>query len=324
MRKLYIHIGPPKTGTSAVQYILNTYPDKNVLYPNVGLWSDGAHHNLVLNYFEDFRRPEVIRGDIKFLFEQIGALARNSQQNIVISSEDLVGRLDLDSFVHALLSNLNNGDWTAEIVFVCREHFERTASLYNQMVKDFVSREPRLPDEYLRQQAKQLCYAPTLMRLQKGGFPLTILNYHPSKDFVPRFLTHVGFAGALSVKNESRNISLSPTGLIATLAANQLANSTEDRQRYFAAFEKAKWLFSPFHQIFSKDAMLDVEALFKQDRDFLQTEFGIVLPAPDLSTVQGKFFISNQELLEISDAARCLGAEGDALVSIARSYVKAY
>lgn len=59
-RRLLIHVGPPKTGTSAVQHYLRSEATPGLIYPEAGRWADGAHHNLVFNFFEDRSCPEVV------------------------------------------------------------------------------------------------------------------------------------------------------------------------------------------------------------------------------------------------------------------------
>jgi len=77
-RTLFFHVGPAKTGTSAVQYVLQRHDNSAVIYPKVGLWADGSHHNLVLNYFGEYGRPEVVREDPAELLARIGKEARRS------------------------------------------------------------------------------------------------------------------------------------------------------------------------------------------------------------------------------------------------------
>ena len=63
-RKLYIHAGPPKTGTSALQYVLRDHDGSAVYYPKAGQWDDGSHHNLVLNFYGDDGQSQWVREDI--------------------------------------------------------------------------------------------------------------------------------------------------------------------------------------------------------------------------------------------------------------------
>jgi hypothetical protein len=76
--KVFIHVGPPKTGTSAVQHVMRTHDNSQVLYPKVGLWADGSHHNLAFNFYQDFQRPEAVRSDIVAMFALIGVRVRSS------------------------------------------------------------------------------------------------------------------------------------------------------------------------------------------------------------------------------------------------------
>ncbi len=320
-RKLFIHVGPPKTGSSAVQHILRNHDNTVVVYPKVGLWKDGSHHNLVFNFYQDFRRAEVVQCSIQELFKKIDAETCQSNLDVVISSEALANR-DIDLFINALISSLGKTAWAPEIIFVCREHFERASSLYNQLVKDAHSMERRSPDDYLRQHAKGLCYASVLNDLKKSAFPLSVLNYHPAVDFVPRFMTHIGFTDSFLYKNERRNVSLSIKGLIATLAANMAAKTMDDRHRYFAALRRMRGFFASSQSIFQREAAIDADSLFREDRAFLLYEFGVTLAAPNLHECQCQFFLNHQQLKEIIVATQELGLEGEAIANVAHTFLK--
>lgn len=47
-RRLYIHLGLSKTGTSAIQGFFIDQGPTSILYPKTGRWPDGSHHKLVL------------------------------------------------------------------------------------------------------------------------------------------------------------------------------------------------------------------------------------------------------------------------------------
>src|SRR5262249_25017319 len=125
-RTLFFHVGPAKTGTSAVQHFLRRHDNSTVIYPKVGLWDDGSHHNLILNYFSEYTRPEVVREDAAGLLARIGEEARRSNRDIVISSEILAGRKDVTGLTAALEQEIGE-PLRVEIVAVVREHFERAA-----------------------------------------------------------------------------------------------------------------------------------------------------------------------------------------------------
>jgi hypothetical protein len=106
MPTLFIHVGPPKTGTSAIQHLLRSHDDSVVIYPKTALWADGSHHNLAFNFYADFRWPEVVRIDTEAVFDQIAAQAHGTGRNIVISSERLLST-DIGRFITALRSRLD-------------------------------------------------------------------------------------------------------------------------------------------------------------------------------------------------------------------------
>jgi hypothetical protein len=291
-----------------------------VIYPKVGLWADGSHHNLVLNFYEDYARPEVVREDIDGLLDRISAEAGTSRRDIVISSEILGGRQKPGKFIRALAARLGP-DFGVEIVVGIRDHFERAASVYNQRVKDGITRELRDPDEFLVEQARGLVYGPLLRRFTDEQFQVTALNYHPAADFVSRFLGKVGFADEQIPRIQVRNVSLSTKGLIATLAANRVAQSPGDRPRLFDVLRHISGFHGPSQFIFGQAAARSADVPFAQDRTFLEEQFAISLQPPDLVQVRSGFRISEAEFDEISGAVAHLGAPGAALCTHVRPYV---
>ena len=93
MKKVFLHIGYPKTGTSSIQFALNqnveALIDIGVCYPHTGKISwNGAHHLLTnsINELADFDKPGV-----RQLFVQLRAEIERSPCGLVIlSSEDFV------------------------------------------------------------------------------------------------------------------------------------------------------------------------------------------------------------------------------------------
>jgi hypothetical protein len=305
-RTLYLHLGPAKTGTSAVQHILSRHDGSVVLYPRVGLWPDGSHHNLVLNYFGDFHRPDVAREDRGRLLAQIGEAARASNRDIVISSEILAGRRNLSAFVSALQTAIGE-NCRVVLVVVAREHRERAASLYNQRVKDAVTGETRTPDEFLIDRPERFCYEDLLRRSQKSGFELVVLNYHPAGDFVARCLACFGFPPDLVPPAPRRNVSFGRIALVATLAANRIPEARQVRPAFDARLEHLADRFQPADVLFGRDAVARVRNAFGADRKFLRREFSLRLPRPEKPEQTTPFAISGQEFSDICAAIQELG-----------------
>jgi len=324
LRTLFIHVGPAKTGTSAIQHALRTHEGALVIYPQVGLSKGGSHNNLAANFFADFSRPDVDRSDPGALMEELGRAFAASDRDVVISSEALFGRTELRRFIEALTAQFSGPRIAVEIVVVCREHFGRIASAYNQRVKDVVRFERDAPDAFIgRKNGATFGYAHVIRRLRQTGANVQVLNYHPASTLVERFLRHVGFPDNRIPAAEMRNISLSSKGLIATLAANNVAAGSEDRQRYFMELRKMRGFFGPSGFIFGAEAALEASRRLQPDRQFLMNDLGIELPVPDLESPEGGLHLNDAELGDIRAITGVLGGEGEAIVEFASRFRRA-
>ena len=319
-RTLFLHIGPAKTATSAVQHVLRGHDNSVVLYPQVGLWSDGSHHNLVFNFFGDHRRPETTREDADALFAQIAAAAEQSGRNIVISSEALPGR-DIAAFANALLQHLG-GTFRVQLVAVVREHLERAASLYGHRVMDGFTAESCTPDEFLSQRAHAFAYSKMLTKLGRTGFDVTALNYHPSDGCVERVLAHFGFPKDSIPVAQVRHPSPGTTALAATLALNRTASTPQARKRIARALRAMPGFFGPARAVFSRGATEVALLKLRPDRKFLADRFAIVLPEPELPGADEGFGIDDVEFEEIARATSRLGSEGAALRECVRTFIR--
>lgn len=142
MRKLYVHIGLPKTATSSVQAFLyrnKSFLDKNDLrYIQTGLSETlKCHHDLVWK-LGLHKGPSYVPNDIQqYKDELIQKLAEenNKYQNkdFILSSELLTFLVD-----YAKLVDLLNVFKNREVVFLLtlRDQAEFLESLYQQVVKD--------------------------------------------------------------------------------------------------------------------------------------------------------------------------------------------
>lgn len=314
MRRLFVHVGPPKTGTTAVQQLFLNRPELGVIYPRVGLWADGSHHNLVFNFFGNAARPELVRADPGAQLTEVAALTQGNTLDLLISSEALVSQ-DAGALIGALLERLGPG-WEAEILFTCREQYDWAASLYNQSVKDPAMRERRPPGAYLCDAPHRFCLMPMIERMAASGFPLRVLNYHPSSDFVPRFLTAIGLAMPAEQPVERRNISLGMAGLVAMLATNQVVEHQEEAQAFFQALRGMKGLFASAPHIFEPADMERAAPVFAADRARLEAEYGVRLPEVDLARRVSRFFLSPAEFEQVAARFRPLGGPAEAILGL--------
>lgn len=300
-RKLYLHVGPPKTGTSAIQYILSTYDGSNIVYPKVGLWKDGSHHNLIFSLMNDRTRPDAIHEEPAQLLQRLAAITSDATQSVLISSE-AINPFQLPTLIEKIAPAVGLNQNSVEVVYVCRDHYARAASLYNQAVKDHVSRETRLPDEYLRHHAKGLCYADTLRQLDDLELTVKIIQFEPNDDFVSRFLMAVGVSDAGSFAEVRRNVSMSTKGLVALVILNALELDSSERATIFDRLRATPRFFLPQRQIFGLDTLRELEPIFSEDRCLLQERYGLELAEPKLDQIAGKLCITEAEQAEIAHA----------------------
>lgn len=321
-RRLLIHVGPPKTGTSAVQHYLRSEQTPGLIYPEAGRWADGAHHNLIFNFFEDRRRPEVVAEQAEALFARIAAECAERPGDVLISSELLVA-YDIRHFVDAAYSALGAQFAAPELLFTYRDHFIRAASLYNQCVKDGFHCETRDPDAFLREEAESMLYALLVARLEETGHPVRMVSYHPSGDFLARFLAACGYAPAEGIRDVRRNVSLSVAGMITTLAVNRAAATAEERRVLFDAVRRIKGFYAPSRFIFGAEVFAVTAPIFEADRLALQARFATELPPTPETAPENDFALETANLERLADIVAPLGEAGARLVAVARAFVKA-
>jgi hypothetical protein len=320
-RTLFLHIGPEKTGTSAIQHVLRYHDNSVVIYPKVGLWGDGSHHVLVSKFYKGYLREGGRRAKVNQLFREIASEAEHSELDVLISSELLALRKDVGAFINELIHSLGDVPINVEILLTCREHFERAASRYSQRLRRGDERDP---DQFIRESAAELCYMPIVREMRKTNQKVVALNYHPAQDSVTRFLEYVGFARHEIPEPERRNVSLSAKAMVAKLAANRvLQNEFDKRKGSIRVIKKMTEFKGPSQFIFGPEAAAEAERVFSSDRDFLRDEYHLQFPVPKLETEKSKFFLDADEFAEISQIADEMGNDGAKIVEIMRGFVRA-
>ncbi|MDJ0630793.1 MAG: hypothetical protein QNJ44_21230 [Rhodobacter sp.] len=270
-RILYLHCGPAKTGTSAIQAYFRDVAPAGLLYPATGQWSDGAHHQLIFSLKGLARRGEVDIPPLDGLAAALEAELNGSDGDALISSE----ALDPGSGLPALLDHFapliaRRFDQVVPIV-VLRHPLERAASCYNQDVKDPVTAEARLPDAYLRVRTRSFLTMP-LVRAWRRAFPGTVfLSYHPAETLVPRFLGLVGHHAPEPLAPSRRNPSIGGYALAGLLAANRCLKKPELAQALFERMrrERRRQLWEGNAFPFSAEACL--QAMAQHIRPDLET-----------------------------------------------------
>jgi hypothetical protein len=314
-----------------IQNFLRKHDNSVVIYPKSGIASGSGHAGLVWEFFrknwtrgnDRDSRPGPSPGR-KELLKELSSETKSSKRDILISSETL-GKpygscKDVGAFVRAVVPLVSTSRLEIEVLIACREHFSWAASIYNQTVKNKHSGEPELrdPDEFLLCSAAGFQYASVIRKLQKTGFKVTVLNYHPSDNWFKRFLNHVGFPDSQIPPPQIRNASLSIPMLIAKLAANRVLKAEYERRKFTRTLRETHSAKPGSLSIFGKGASADAERWFRADRQYLWDEFGIQFPRSE--NCQSAFFIDGDGMAEIAAAVEGLGSAAHAILEIAKQY----
>lgn len=322
-RKLFVHVGPMKTGTTAIQSCLREQDWSSLIYPKKFLYA-GAHHTLVFNFFGDKRTRVSGIVDVAELLEEIRTLANDNDRDVIISSEALVPMAwqphfaEPGALIRAILPCFGEPAPDVEILIGCREHFSWAASAYSQTLK---GNEKCDPDEFLCANYEALCFAPILGTLEQTGYRVTPLNYHPSESWVERFMTHVGIPAEGLPQMPSRNVSLNPAGLIMKLAANRAFPGEKTSRKLRNTLRSRPEFGSTSKFIFGAEAAKTAERAFSGDRRILSEKYGIGFPIPDLNS-PNMFFVNAQDLEMIEAVARDMGIDEEAIAAAARPYLR--
>lgn len=331
-RTLFVHIGPRKTATSAIQRILAYHDGSVVLYPDIRFGAardeEGleqrqlavlySHHPLVFGMFRE--RERAWPGRLARKLAAIREQAAGSNRNVLFSSEELRPR-NVAAFVETVLPYLGEGPFDVEVLLACREHFARAASLYGHRLRGRRSRETRTPDEFLREAWNELCYATTISTLQAANLRMTLLDYHPPATFVGRFLQHIGFAPGTIPPQTLENVGQDPRTLLVALAVRQVVESPEIRHELLRKFSSLTPVKTSSEFIFSREAVQEVEQHFARDRQFLLQTCGVALSPPDVARWESNWGIPAEQFCEIEAIAASAGTLGRAISEFVSRHV---
>lgn len=239
-RTLFIHGGPPKTGTSAVQSLLSGGASDTLLYPQTGQWPDGAHHKVMFALKGRSNWGPITVPPWKELEKPFFEELNSSDRDTLISAESL----DLD-LLPTFLEKIDQGmvrpfDKTV-VLLVLRHPLERAASAYNQNIKDLSVTERRMPKKYLEEQGTSFLLTPFVKSWQSQPVQVRFVNYHPSDTLVTRFMDTIGHAPPdPGTANARRNISISGYALVALLCGHRIGLTPDQMAQLFTALREDK------------------------------------------------------------------------------------
>lgn len=140
LKKVFLHIGTHKTGTTAIQDALARnrvlLRKHGILVPRTGCISRrSGHHNIAWELNGDPRFSEK-NGTFDELIEEI---QRSKQEVVIISSEDFEYIHGYDDTLALIKDRFASINCQVEIIVVVRKHGEYLRSLYLELLKHDVT-----------------------------------------------------------------------------------------------------------------------------------------------------------------------------------------
>ena len=137
MGTVYLHIGTPKTGTTAIQEFLYAnrgllkergfcYPDFGYRYPNIGAWRNG--------YFLSRVGRDVFIEEKEDSFRQLARLAEE-QDKIILSDESIWKKQKKEGFWQTIGGRIREMGCDLHIIVYLRRQDSLMESTWNQRIK---------------------------------------------------------------------------------------------------------------------------------------------------------------------------------------------
>jgi hypothetical protein len=232
-RTLFLHVGPAKTGTSAIQAYFKSNQFETIYYPHTGQWPDGSHHKLVfatrnLRYYGPIEIPEW-----EELKQQLCAEIATTNKDIFISSE-----VCQPGFIDYLTEITTQFNLQLKVIMVYRDATARASSIYNQNVKDPVVGLALNPDDFLEQQVNQFKIRPLFQRWRKKTNEIHLMSYGSDTPLLASFCKYIGVMVSEDDASKIFNRSMGGHALIAMLIANKVLASENERRAFFEAMRQ--------------------------------------------------------------------------------------
>jgi len=239
-RNLYIHIGLPKTGTSAIQKSLSENRDAliskfSLLYPKLGEWVDGSHHGLAFAMgMNPYQKILSEQSQVKMLEKLQEEIDESGCNNILLSSEcfHLYNNERFIEFSKA---------YNVYIICYLRKTDTYMESLYTQNVQDPVVKEARCFKSYIDENSIKVDYLAFLKRwfvlCKQNNFFVKLYDKERSfkgRDLLVGFYSIFGIDPVLNnfCSNKTVNASFDPIVSNYKLLLNRVLKKQSDELVY--------------------------------------------------------------------------------------------
>jgi hypothetical protein len=136
MKKIFLHIGLHKTGTTALQSAFlrcrENLKEQGFYYPRVGIpLNSQGHHNIAWGFLRD-RRYMASSGDIHALLNEIESV---DCPNTIISSEDFESLLNQPMMLEKVTDVFSKNGFKVLVIIYFRNQADYLISLYGELLK---------------------------------------------------------------------------------------------------------------------------------------------------------------------------------------------
>jgi hypothetical protein len=284
MRRIFLHAGEPKTGTSAIQLLLHENREAlehfGYLVPKAGASRTGNYGGLIDALLDQPVPPRYVHC-VEALRQEINAHAADS---VILSAESLDDRFRSDEKRERILSFLRDLGLATTVVIFIRPDAEALSSAYAQQVKSFLY-DVTLRDFVLRR--RRYVHLLKLAQLSEIQTIFRPYNAEVRRAGVAReFLRVIGLPeAALDCLGPERRVNES-VGPIAVAAAREILRRIQqtgrqptDRQRKALKAELFRLIEQeapepPFYGV-DADLLEEIDCRVAEDREkFAQAAWG--------------------------------------------------
>ncbi|MDB5972504.1 MAG: hypothetical protein JWQ90_4954 [Hydrocarboniphaga sp.] len=287
MKKLFVHIGAPKTGTSAIQHFMlrnrETLAKQGVLYPEGGMLKSAHHligaaiHPLRVKRLGTAARDEVLATAINRIKEEV---AQQSPHTLVISTEYFWGALSTTN-VNRLLAPFS--DWDLNVIVYLRRQDLLAQSLYVQAVKTGT---PLTFQEWVDSAVDSgkagFLFHDVLASWRDCGLPVSVIVriYEKSRigsDICNDFLETIGASAVGDLSFDNRSVNTAPD-MVTTELLRIINRSLPDKEvaervrRNIIKHSPPRALFAPLRYLDSAEVVAFMQR-FDADNQKVAKEF---------------------------------------------------
>lgn len=236
-RRLVLHIGLHKTGTSAIQRHLYMHRqpllERGILYPKSIAWNDYSHHSPLFDVWDS--KP------IDAHFRRLKAEIVAHQPDTVIISSELIPTLVLDeSKLLPFWSQLSNLADEVEVVAFVRRQDRLAESVFKQWVKSDAIRFCSDPLKLVEKSDTANLDFLSLIRAWaalEGVSKTSVVSYdHARKNLIERFMQAAGLSCPVVLdERDLTNVSLEGSGLRLKYFLNRFIDDAEQSRKILRA-----------------------------------------------------------------------------------------